>query len=180
LKNFLTTIAFFIALNLFQTRLKSQPLNQDVYSNIAGLTIVDSINLLEIDFGFGFGTGTHGYSINLFSNMTYRLQESDCQLNIELEKGTYSTVGKQLILQSKNKKSVFDIVSFNKCYFFILPSQRTSFVSDLKRFQIEYPRQFPRTGSKISSDDMIVYSLRRKYYSNKPRRNDIPLSKKST
>ncbi len=169
MKNLLLIISIFFAVDLCSIKVYAQSVNKEFYLNIPDLTVADSINLNEIDSAFGFSSGTHSYGIRLFSNMTYKSMESDCQLSIELERGTYSIVGKQLILKAENKKLVFDIFLFAKCYFFILPSQRTSFISDLKKFQVNYIGKFPRAGSKISANDMIAFRLCRKYYSNKRR-----------
>jgi hypothetical protein len=162
----MTKVMTIIAL-FFSTLSYGQVSKEVAYKDIEGLTIVDSITWKEIVGGFYISDGLGGYSYQLDSNMTFRKIDFSCMARFTVDSGTWTIKNNNTVVLKSDKQTLyFDIVKFNNFYFFILPTQRLKFITDLKETiaELKNIRSFT-IGDKIYSANYIIgYTLVKKYY----------------
>jgi hypothetical protein len=142
-------------------------LRENIYKNINGLKLVDSVSLADIIGGFSKGDGYGGYRFRLDSNMTFQKIDFDCMLRVITDSGSWKILDTNvLVLKSKKQTLLFDIVEFDDFYFFILPFQRQKFIKNIKEMKIKFKNIKPfNLDNKMRSADFVAgYWLRNKYY----------------
>jgi hypothetical protein len=142
-------------------------LRENIYKNINGLKLVDSVSLADIIGGFSKGDGYGGYTFQLDSNMTFEKCGYDCITRGILDSGSWKIQDNNVVvLKSKEQTLSFDIVKFDELYFFILPIQRQKFITDLLATEIKLKNAKPvKIGDRTYSvNNLIGFILTKKYY----------------
>ncbi|PZR09695.1 MAG: hypothetical protein DI539_21815 [Flavobacterium psychrophilum] len=118
---------------LFSTLLYGQVPEKNIYKTTEGLTIVDSITCKDIIGGFYKSDGLGGYSFRLDSNMTFQKNDFSCMAKFAVDSGSWTIKNSNtVVLKSAKEILYFDVVKFDKFYFFVLPAQRKVFIEDLQ------------------------------------------------
>jgi hypothetical protein len=121
MKKKLTILALVVSSLSFGQVDSDLSLRENIYKNINGLKLVDSVSLADIIGGFSKGDGYGGYRFQLYSNMTFQKIDFDCLLRAISDSGSWKILNNTVVLTSKKQTLSFDIVKFEDFYFFILP-----------------------------------------------------------
>jgi hypothetical protein len=158
----LTIIALF-----FSTLMYGQVTKEVAYKHINGLTVADSITWKDIVGGFYLSDGFGGNNFRLDSNMTFHKIDFSCMARFTVDSGSWTIQNHNtVVLKSSNRTLYFDVVKFGNFYFFILPTQRQKFITDLQATKVKFKnaKSFTIDDKTYSADYMIGFSLVEKYY----------------
>jgi len=158
----LTIITLFFATISF-----GQVTKENLYENVNGLMMVDSISWQDIVGGFSMSDGFGGYNYQLDSDMTFQKTDFDCVVRFKVDSGSWEIKNHNTVVLKSNKQILyFDIVKFDQFYFFILPTQRQTFITDLKSARIKLKNFKPviRNNRTYTADYLTGYGLVKKYY----------------
>jgi hypothetical protein len=158
----LTIITLFFATISFGQVTKENP-----YKNINGLMSVDSISWQDIVDGFSMSDRFGGYIYQLDSDMTFQKIDFDCVVRFKVDSGSWEIKNHNTVVLKSNKQILyFDVVKFDQFYFFILPTQRQAFITDLKsaRIKLKNFKSGIRNSRTYTADYLIGYGLGKKYY----------------
>lgn len=151
---------------LFSALAFGQLPKESIYRGVSGLAIVDSAFRPDVDV-FYISDGFGGYEFRLDSNSTFQKIDFSCLGTFKVDSGTWTIENQNTIVLKSSKKTLsFDIVRFDKFYFFILPEQRQKFVDEIKALKIKLKNRNPFTidNRTYTADYLIGYSLIKKYY----------------
>jgi hypothetical protein len=138
---------------LFSTLVYGQVAEKTIHNGIEGLMLADSITCNDIIGSFYKSDGFGGYSFSLDSNMTFQKNDFSCMARFKVDSGSWTIKNANtVVLKSAKKILYFDVVKFDKFYFFVLPTQRQAFIEDLKATI----KQFKNTKPIVVDDE--VYS----------------------
>jgi hypothetical protein len=158
---------------LIATLCNTQVLSQKLYHNIKELTIVDSVSCQDIATDIYIGNGFCSDIFKVSSNMTF-IKTTGCDVGLNrsiIDSGTWSIKNNSVVVLSSKKVTLyFDIIKFDRYYFFILPDQSQEFIKD---FQSAKTIMGKFKGTKIGdtfikANDLIQASLSKKYYVKEP------------
>lgn len=167
MKETFAIIVFFISTLTFGQVSENTIPSKDIYKNIGGLTLLDSLSCQDIVGDFYISNGFCGYNFRLESNMTFQKIDFCCTGRFTVDSGSWTIKDyNTAILKSKGRTLYFDIVRFDNFYFLILPTERHKFINDVKAARLKFIKAKPITIDNItySVDYMIGYSLIEKYY----------------
>lgn len=155
-----------ILIPVFGISQKHKPSAANVFEGQPGIEIVNLIKWKHLKDGFSFGDGHVAYVFRLDSNHRFEYVESSCVGDIKLDQGIWKIKdNKNLILKSKNKRYIFELIKLRNFLFYIMPSQREDFVKDLeseRKQTADY--QIEKDDSRYTREFLMGFHLVRKYY----------------
>ena len=108
------------------------------FNNFCEVTKADSISANDIIDGIAMSNGFGGTIFQFDLNFTYKKISYDCVSRLIIDSGKWSIKNnKILVLNSNDQTLSFNILKFDKFYFFILPSQFPKLIEDLKNIKGE-------------------------------------------
>lgn len=174
------TKALTITALLISTLTLGQVTREKAYRNIKGLTIVDAVSWKDIKSGFYKSDGFGGYKFHLDSNMTFQKIDFDCVARFKVDSGFWTIKDECIVVLKSNKETLtFDIVKFDNFYFFILPTERRKFVTDLERQrrQLKNSKPFVIGNKKITEDYLTGFNLVKKYFAKELDIEDVVINR---
>jgi hypothetical protein len=144
--------------------------SKNIYTNVQGLTVVDSINWTDVVGGFIKTDGYGGYNYRLDSNMRFDKIDFSCMAKFKVDSGAWTIQNSNTVVLKSSKQTLhFDILKFDQYYFFTLPTQRQSFVQAIKKAPLKFKDFKPTTmnGKRYTIEFMIGHTLVEKYFAKK-------------
>ena len=141
--------------------------SKDIYQNVVGLVLPDSISYKDVVNGFSISNGSCGDKFQLDSNMTFKEIDFCCTGRSKVDSGSWIVKDRNIIILKSSKQTLqFDVVKFDNFYFFIQPSQRQRFTDDIISMRLKYKNAKPVTiDNRIYTVDYLIgISLIKKYY----------------
>ena len=82
------------------------------------------------------------------------------------DSGQWSLKNQTLLLKSNKQTTIFDIIKFDDYYFYILPSEKDSFIKDvsLQKERLKNIKAAVINNRKLSTDYFVGSELRKHYF----------------
>lgn len=143
-----------------------QTTTENNFKIINELTIIDSLSFETITEGLTKSDGYGGYKFNFDSNKTFQKISFDCLSRVKVDSGTWELQPHLLILKSNKDTLTFNVVKFDKYYFFILPSEEQNFIKDIVIKRKHYKASYPslENNKRYNLDYIVGFELSKKYY----------------
>ncbi|MFT3935798.1 MAG: hypothetical protein QM726_19375 [Chitinophagaceae bacterium] len=160
----------FIALVFLSTLAFSQHSKKKFYKGVIGLGLPDTISCKNIVGSFTMGDRFEGAGYHFDSSMKFNETfRTDAYYYKALDSGNWTIKNKRLVLSSSKRIIEFDIIRFDKYYFFVLPEQSEMFLKEYNRLMDAYKK-----AESIKIDDnttgtqhLAAWQLSKIFYSRK-------------
>lgn len=162
MKRNLMIIAIFLSAHVF-----GQGTKASAYLEALGLTIVDSISAKDMVGLIYRSDGFAGSTFRLDSAMTFMKSHFMCAGGADMDSGRWAIQNKNtLVLISSALTLYYDIVKFDNFYFFILPTERQTFIGDLQmaRARVSNGKPYKINNQYLSENYMVWRFLKPTYY----------------